>query len=409
MVSKMWSTNTRIRLPYPFLTSFDLVSLDSQNHEVFQLSQKERFAGEAPLPVELHHDNISFTRPRVSNSTGLATAITASRQCGPSEGPVSICAWDDERIVTIHHIWLVLYTIFTIEPELEIFRLQLKGPGSDTISEDLRLSMVALNSNGCSVIFRSSFWQGCASPLGSNSMWTPTAINAVPHLHYITTSTPTRRRTHPLRPPRAALGSVVYSRYIPNLDKVFSLVVIDHQNPTHVGFFRQSRKTSSQVPFSGIPQDSLEEDNEYLRTQSDDAHTVGLLGQFDGTLFGYFEVFWAKEDPLGIASDAGDFDRGLNASVGYSSFRCRRWLQACWSSLLHYVFLDEHRTENIIGDGVWGHELLGDASFELLEEEVVDFPHERVHLTRYSRELFFSLCPFDGVLEHLAFRPPSHL
>ena len=27
-------------------------------------------------------------------------------------------------------------------------------------------------------------------------------------------------------------------------------------------------------------------------------------------------MFWAKEDPAGVASDAGDFDRGLNASVG---------------------------------------------------------------------------------------------
>lgn len=409
MGSNMWSANTKIRLPYPFLTTFHLVpSHDAQNNEVFQLSEEEGFAGEAPLPVELHHDDVSFTRPRVPTSTGLP-AITALRRQGPRQGPISICAWSSTGVVTLNHIWLVLYTIFTLEPDLETFRLQLNGPGSDTISKDLRLSMVALDSDGCSVIFRNSFWQGCASPLGSHSIWTASAKRAVPHVHYVTTSTTTIRRSHPLRPPKSASGSIAYSRYIPSLDKVFSLVVIDHQDPTHVEFFHQSRRTSSPTSDLGMQGDSLEEDYEYLRRQNDDAHTIGLLGQFDGTLFGYFEVFWAKEDPLGVASDAGDFDRGLNSSIGYSSFKSRRWLQACWSSLLHYIFLDEHRTENIIGDGVWGHELLGDASFELLEDEMVQLPHQRVHLTRYSRELFFSLCPFDGVLEDVNLQLPSRL
>ncbi|KAJ5946773.1 hypothetical protein N7454_003612 [Penicillium verhagenii] len=408
MVSQTWSANTKIRLPHPFLTSFHLVPLnDTHYNESFQLSREEGFAGEAPLPVELHDDNISFTRPRAPTSTG-PSAIPL-RQQRSREDPMSICTWDSTGVVTINHIWLVLYTIFAIEPNLETIRLQLKGPGSETISENLRLSMVALNSDGCSVVFRNSFWQGCASPLGPRSIWTPSANNAMPHLNYVTTSTATIRRTHPLRPPKPSPGSIVYSRYIPSLDKVFSLAVIDYQEPTHVEFFHQSRRTTSPATHLGIQGDSLEEDYEYLRRQSEDAHTIGLLGQFDGTLFGYFEVFWAKEDFLGVASDAGDFDRGLNASVGYSSFKSRRWLQACWSSLLHYMFLDENRTETIIGDEVCGRELLGDASFELLEDYTVEMPHQQVHLTRYSRELFFLLCPFDGALEDVNSQLPSRL
>lgn len=405
----MWSANTKVRLPYPFLTTFHLVpSHDAQDKEAFQLSQNEGFAGEASLPVELHHDNISFTRPRVFTSTGLPT-ITALHQQGSRQDLVSICAWDGTKIATVNHIWLILYTIFTIEPDLETFRLQLDGPGSDTIAKELRLSMVALDSGGFSVVFRSSFWQGCASPLGSHSIWTSSANNAMPHLHYVIKSTTTIRRSHPLRLPKPAPNSFVYSRYIPKLDKVFSLVVIDHQDPTHVEFFHQSKRTSSPINDLGMQGDSLEEDYEYLHRQYEDAHTISLLGQFDGTLFGYFEVFWVKEDPLGVASDAGDFDRGFHASIGYSSFKSRRWLQACWSSLLHYVFLDEHRTENVIDDGVWGIELLGDAAFEFLEGEMVQLPHQRVHLTKYSREYFFSLCPFDGVAEDSNLQRPSRL
>ncbi|KAJ5707240.1 hypothetical protein N7488_007041 [Penicillium malachiteum] len=103
-----------------------------------------------------------------------------------------------------------------------------------------------------------------------------------------------------------APGSVVYSRYIPTLDKTFSLLVLDHQDPTHVEFYHQTKKSSS--THAEIYGDSLEEDYEYLRRQSEEPHKIASLGQFDGTLFGCFEVFWAKEDSLGVVTDAGDFD-----------------------------------------------------------------------------------------------------
>lgn len=411
MTSNRWSPGTKVCLPRPYLTTFRLVaSRDVYNHEVFQLSKEEGFAGEASLPVELHDENITFTKPKVLDVGGLqecgaiATSQQASRQV-----PTSVCNWEKAEFVTINHIWLVIYTIFLNEPDLKLFRLELKGAGGELIAEDLRLSMVAMTVDKSPVILRNAFWQGCASPLGSNPIWTPSAQKAVPHLNYVTTTTATVHRTHPLRPPKPTPGTVVYSRYIPSLEKTFSLIVLDYQEPTHVEFFHQAKKTSATTSHPELYGDSLEESYEFLRRQSEDAHNIGLLGQFDYTLFGYFEVFWAKEDPLGMASDAGDFDRGLSGSVGYSAFKSQRWLQACWSSLLHYVFLDEHRTENVIGEATWGHEVLGDMALEFLDNEVVELPHQRINLTKCSRGLFFLLCPFDGMTKSTALQVSSRL
>ncbi|KAJ5088093.1 hypothetical protein N7456_011709 [Penicillium angulare] len=410
MSSNQWSTNTKICLPRPYLTTFYLVPINDalNKNQVFQLSKEESFVDDTTFPVELHNENITFTRPAISVANGQSVVAVPSQQSS-RRLPISICAWDIAGIITISHIWLVIYTILIAEPELEVFGLELKGPGSDAIAEDLCLSMVAIKSTKESVtVCRNAFWQGCASPLGSSPIWTPFARQVVPHSHYVTTSTPTIRRTHPLRSPNPSPGSTVYSRYISSLDKTFSLTTVDYKEPTHVEFFHQSKMssaTSHPEPYG----DSLEESFEYLRRKSDDPHTIGLLGQFDETLFGYFEVFWIKEDPLGMAVDAGDFDRGLSGSVGYSAFKSRRWLQACWSSLLHYIFLDEHRTNSVISEAEFGREMSAHASLELLEDGIVDLPHQRVILTRYTREAFFSLCPFGGMFIHDTLQIPSHL
>ncbi|KAJ5286955.1 hypothetical protein N7478_002641 [Penicillium angulare] len=410
MSSNQWSVNTKICLPRPYLTAFHLVPLnDALNRDqVFQLSKEESFAGDGPLPGELHNEDITFTKPTASVANGQSVAAIPSQQSS-RRLPISVCAWNIAGTITTSHIWLIIYTILIAEPELEVFGLELKGPDSDAIAEELCFSMVAIKSSKESVtVCRNAFWQGCASPLGSSPIWTPFARKVVPHSHYVTTSTPTIRRTHPLRPPNSSPGSTVYSRYIPSLNKLFSLVTVDYKEPTHVEFFHQSKMpaaTSHSEPYG----DSLEESFEYLRRRSDDPHTIGLLGQFDETLFGYFEVFWVKEDPLGVAVDAGDFDRGLSGSVGYSAFKSRRWLQACWSSLLHYIFLDEHRTDSIITEAELGREMLGDASLELLEDGIVDLPHQRAILTKNTREAFFSLCPFDGIFIYDTLQIPSRL
>ncbi|KAJ5730226.1 uncharacterized protein N7483_004734 [Penicillium malachiteum] len=404
MSSSTWSRDTKICLPHPYLTRFRLLpSRNAHDNEEFQLSKEEDFAADTSLPVELHDDSITFTEPK---SNPVSRASTSPRRSS-QHYPTSVCTWQNTENITINHIWLIIYTIFTTKSDLEVFQLNLRGSGNDSITENLRQTMMVIISNGHSVVFRNAFWQGCASPLINHSIWTPLGKRPLPHLNYVTTSTPMTRRTHPLRSPKPTPGTVVYSRYIPTLDKTFSLLVLDHQEPTHVEFYHQTKK--SPTTHAELYGDSLEEDYEYLRRQSEDLHKIGLLGQFDGTLFGYFEVFWAKEDSLGVVTDAGDFDRGLSGSVGYSAFKSRRWLQVCWSSLLHYIFLDDSRTENIIGDTSVVHEVLGDISFEILQDEVVELQDRQTTITRCSRELFFGLSPFDGQIDGTLLKVTSHL
>ncbi|KAJ5591726.1 uncharacterized protein N7459_002095 [Penicillium hispanicum] len=402
MITPSWPTDTKIRLPYPYLTTLHLVpGIDDNGREVFHLRKGAQPTGASTLPREVYYDRLSFTRPQLSTATAAS-----STQRGFRPSPMSVCTWNSMGVVTINHIWLIIYAIFTVEPNLEIIRLQLKGHGSDAIAEELQRSMLGLRTKDELMVFRSAFWQGCASPLGSRPIWTPSSSTAVPHLHHVTTSTATTFCTHPLRPPKPTPGSVAYSRYIPQLDKTFFLVTIDHRNPLHAELLHQWQTNSAMNGQMGATGDSHEHP-EHLR-KDPTTHKLGLLGEFDATPFGYFEVSWAKEDVLGAPCSAGDFDRGFQVLIGDSFFTKGSWMQAWWLSLLHYMFLDEHRTESVFGE-LPGDEPLGDASPELFEDLVVNLPHRRINLVKCLREQFFQFCSFDRHSTTVALKSQARL
>lgn len=74
-------------------------------------------------------------------------------------------------------------------------------------------------------------------------------------------------------------------------------------------------------------------------------------GQVAGTgieqPFGYFEVYWVKEDLLGQYCDAQDWERGLHVLVGEDRFRGPRRVKAWLGSLLHFCFCDDPRTMRV--------------------------------------------------------------
>jgi RimJ/RimL family protein N-acetyltransferase len=141
---------------------------------------------------------------------------------------------------------------------------------------------------------------------------------------------------------------------------------------------------------------SREEHAAYLERLRTDAHILPLIGRFDGEPFGYFEAYWAKEDRIAPFYDAGDYDRGLHMLVGEARFRGPERVAAWLSSLAHYLFLDDPRTEHVVSEPRADNARMIDylASRGFYKAKCFDFPHKRAAMMVLPRESFFSeFCP----------------
>ena len=227
-----------------------------------------------------------------------------------------------KRSPPISAIWTVVYAVFSCLPDLELFRLKLSGEGEDTLRRDLlQIGLAASHPSPSGtapgslsegqehekelIVSRASFWQGAGSPFGPIPVWL-----VGPHIHsqdvqehyptrglqYTMTTgfpqTPVHTR-HPFRPPKPKPGSTIYSRYIPHLDEMFSMVALDWTDETHVNYFHEWQN-DPRVAEGWKQTGSVEEHREYLRKVHDDPHQFTVLGLFDGTPFAYFEIYWAK-------------------------------------------------------------------------------------------------------------------
>ncbi|KAF4465005.1 aerobactin siderophore biosynthesis iucB [Fusarium albosuccineum] len=399
----------KIRLPHPYLTTYFLEPT-APGKQSYRLRKADSAEDGTPFPKVLHDDGLVFTKVPTAESDKIPdsdnTAWARARR-----SPVWSLAWESQK-PTLAQVWMFLYTYFTHQLEVEQFRLRLEGSGAESLAESLVLSMVSIDlpkpykkpdpAAGKDIevlVLRSAFWQGCLSPLGQKPVWLPTwkSENVVPHLDYV--MTPTSEVTllrHPRRTPKPTRGSLIYSRYIPSLDEHFSLVALDYTNPEHLGLFNKWQN-DPRVAAGWNETGTLEEHTVYLRNIDEDPHQFSVLGYFNNTPFAYFELYWAKEDKMGQHYAALDFDRGRHSLVGDSTFRGQHRVMAWWPSVMHYEFLDDHRTENVVGEPKLSNEkvLMYEMIFGLHQNKWMDLPHKRSNLVVCSRERFFQLCPFN--------------
>lgn len=199
----------------------------------------------------------------------------------------------------------------------------------------------------------------------------------------------TQGRRHPLRPPKPT--GTVYRRTIPWLGQALTLRTLDPDTDTDLDTFHRWMN-DPRVDHFWQEQGDVARHRDYLQGIADDPRVLGLLGCFDGVPFGYFEVYWAREDRIAPFCDAADHDRGWHALVGEDRFRGRPWASAWIPSLAHCLFLDDCRTQRIvieprIDNARMVHNLSHNGYAFL---KAFDFPHKRALLGVLLRERFFA-------------------
>lgn len=89
-----------------------------------------------------------------------------------------------------------------------------------------------------------------------------------------------------------------------------------------------------------------EHQEKFLRNNLRSQHSFPIIGCWDGKPFGYFEIYWVKEDILGKYVDGiGHWDRGLHVLVGENEFRGKERFKIWASALMHWMWLQNPQTQ----------------------------------------------------------------
>lgn len=192
---------------------------------------------------------------------------------------------------------------------------------------------------------------------------------------------------HPLRPPKPT--GTVYRRFIAWLGRTLSFRTVDINSD----LVRFSRWMNDPVVAAFWQETGdLARHRAYLEGIQIDPHVISLIGCLDDEPFGYFEIYWAKEDRIAPYYDVDDFDRGWHVLIGEPHFRGKPFVTAWLPSISHYLFLDDDRTQRVVieprSDNTKMLRNLARCGYAHLKE--FDFPHKRATLGMLLRERFFA-------------------
>jgi hypothetical protein len=180
-----------------------------------------------------------------------------------------------------------------------------------------------------------------------------------PPMHY----TITNHIQHPLRPKPPRMGEVFYTRFIPSVGQylAFRVASISPKPVPYMGPVGPTPPTPApEVLTMGDsallelwhrnPRVSAfwgEYGQGFLSSALQSRHSFPVIGLWDGVPFGYFELYWVKEDLLGryAGSAVDDWDRGCHVLIGeeWARGRVQSWL----TSLVHFLFCADYRTMSI--------------------------------------------------------------
>ncbi len=172
----------------------------------------------------------------------------------------------------------------------------------------------------------------------------------------------TNHTRHPLRPKPPRMGEVFYTRFVPSVGQYLSFRVASISpkpvpymgpvgpNPPAEPHILAMADTALLESWHAKPRVSAfwgEYATGFLTNALQSRHSFPVIGLWDGVPFGYFELYWAKEDLLGryAGSAVDDWDRGCHVLIGeeWARGRVQLWL----TSLVHWLFCADYRTMNI--------------------------------------------------------------
>jgi hypothetical protein len=200
---------------------------------------------------------------------------------------------------------------------------------------------------------------------------------------------------HPIRPKFPRQGETFYTRYVPSLGQYLSFRVaslspkpILHRGPVSLPSpDHPANNTNKPLPATmtnlsvsddnhPVPTTSLSDvellnkwmniprvayswgetgpishQQEFLANNLQSGHSFPVIGSFDGKPFGYFEIYYVKEDKLAAhmgGRDVGNWDRGLHVLVGEQEFRGSHRVKVWLSALVHYCWTADLRTERVV-------------------------------------------------------------
>jgi len=192
---------------------------------------------------------------------------------------------------------------------------------------------------------------------------------------------------HPMRPVKPR--GWVYERFDTEFKRKISFRVVDPLADLAVFHLWQNDPLVAKFWEMAEPQDKLAE---YLESQHQDPHTLGLIGYIDDQAFGYFEAYWCREDRLGAYYDSGSFDRGWHGLTGSRKHLGKKNTLTWIKGLCHYLFMDNVKTVRLMGEPRADNVVLLRYSEQIPYRKIgeFDFPHKRSALMQLDRDTFFS-------------------
>ncbi|MGJ4925635.1 GNAT family N-acetyltransferase [Bradyrhizobium sp. HKCCYLS2038] len=300
-------------------------------------------------------------------------AVVLTLRLDDERGELTVLDGTEDPLMIASGIAAAAEALFAVHSSRD--RLAVNCPGRPMAASVLAGQGLAVVVDGRPVLWSDMVMQRRESWL------TDPARPAFPLSHVMTDG-----KRHPLRPPKPVGG--VYARFIPWLSTTVSFRVVDiEQDLSLVHRWLNDPRVDAFWNEAG----DLDKHRQYLSKILSDPHMLPMIGCFGDQPFGYFELYWAKENRIAPFYDADDYDRGWHVIVGEDSCRGRDFITAWLPSLMHYMFLDDIRTQRIVGEPAAAHRQqlrnLDRAGFARIKN--FDFPHKRATLVMLLRERFF--------------------